>query len=164
MTCSWPRRIFTPPADTDVSGGAGGASSSGGGSGGAGADGLVRIDGPTGVSGAWQGPAVAVGDVNSLTNTAALTLHGTAQPGATVDVAAIGGGPLGETTAATDGTWSVDVTLAPGLDRLAVTETDTDSVTAQSWTGTSLDLEKHDPAMPPLPVGASVDVVYLPPG
>lgn len=90
-----------------------------------------------------------------------LTLTGRAEADASIEVADIAGGAMASTTADASGGWTVDIALEPGLNRLAVTATGARG-TARSWTGTNVELQRVSGSTSPLPVGATVDVVYVP--
>jgi hypothetical protein len=146
-----------------AAGGAGGAATGSTSMGGAGAPGRVRVDAQQAPAAdpLWRGPAVDVSGIASISDRATITLTGVAAPGATVRIAALESSASGMTTAdATDGTFSLDVTLDPGMNRLTVEATG-DGATVRSWVGTNFELESI-PARPALPRGKTVDVVYLP--
>lgn len=147
----------------EVPGGAGGAGS-GGGAGGAGAAGWARVElgaGGGAPADAWAGPAVDLSGIAQVTDVQTLTLAGTATPGASIDVADVAGGASATTTVGAGGAWSVDIALAPGLNRLGVTAADGEG-TVRSWTGTNVEFQSVPGSVFPLPVGATIDVVYVP--
>lgn len=133
-------------ADVDVSGGPGE------GTGGAGGRGAVRVDSP----GDSRGVSVRIPD-SVLVTSAMLALDGSAPDGASVDVRR-DGTSVG-TFDATGGTWSGSVELAPGLNRLSVFAT-IEGVEMRSWTGNGIEIGRI--GMRALPLGATLDVVYLP--
>jgi hypothetical protein len=146
---------FSASASIDVSGGAG---EEGGGDG---ASGRLRVDGPSTLSGAWMGPSVDVSAVPAISDSAMITITGTAEPDAMITVYDIDGGNEATATAGSDGSFAVDYTLAAGINRLAV-EAEVDGVTARSWVGTNIELEMVPALMQSLPRGATIDVVHVP--
>jgi len=148
------------PAVLSAAGGAGGPAGAAQ-MGGRGAEGAVRFDGlASDPGGIVVGPAVDVSGVVSISDEAVVTIAGTAAVGAELIVREIEGGAMATTTA-DDGTFSVDVTLAPGINRLAV-EATLDGVTMRSWVGTNIELETIPALRQALPRGATVDIVHLP--
>jgi hypothetical protein len=142
---------WSAPAELDVSGGAGE------GAGGAGGAGLLRVQVPG--DAASTGPAVDLSAVPGLTDASTVVLTGTAAPDATVVVEPLAGGEGATTTADAAGAFSVEVPLAEGLNRLRVVQGDGEAA-RRSWVGTSLELERRGDAT--LPVGALIDVAYVP--
>lgn len=153
---------LTAPDTLEVGGGLGGPGAAGPGAGGEGSRGRLRADLGTGnLAAAWTGPSVDLAGLEQLTSAGVMTLRGRASADAAIEVAAIGGGLARTTTADAAGAWSVDVDLVPGLNRLAVTATGAEGTT-RTWTGTNIELARASPGASPLPVGATVDVVFVP--
>ena len=132
-------------AGIDVAGGPGE------GSGGAGGEGSARVDAP----GDPRGVSVQV-PTQLLRDASTLSLTGSAPDGATVEVRREGS-PIG--TFDSTGTWSGDVELAPGLNRLQVVAL-VDGIEMRSWTGNGIEIARVGTRA--LPLGATLDVVYLP--
>ena len=79
-----------------------------------------------------------------------------------MSIAPIDGGTAATGTAdAADGSFSVEVPLTPGINRLAVRAT-ADGETLRSWVGTSFELDQFPALAIALPVGGAIDVVHLP--
>jgi hypothetical protein len=149
---------ITGSATIETSGGVGD------GTGGAGGDGLARIDGAT-VSGAIRGPRVDVAVDRLLTRSASFTITGDAEPDRTIRIVRVtesGEAELGSGTSGVDGTFSVGITLDPGLSRLAVVQVAPDGATLRAFNGNHVELERRDTSSPPLPVGGLLDVAYIP--
>ncbi len=141
------------PAGFDVTGGAGDTP------GGAGGDGLVYVGVPTVTpSVGRQGAAVDLSTVPSITEQSPITLSGTAVPNATVIIETTDGIRT-QTTAGADGTFRLDVDLTPGLNRLRVIM-DQGTGEERSWVGTSIELQRRGTQT--LPIGALVDIAYVP--
>ncbi len=145
--------------------GAGGTSTAAG-IGGTGADGRVRVDAFVssigGVDAGAIGPAIDVASVQSISDSAAVTLTGHAAPGAAIEARILdAGGTFSATADATDGTFTIDVTLRPGINRITVSAT-VDGVTERSWVGTNFELENIPALSRALPRGATIDIVHLP--
>lgn len=135
------------------------------GTGGDGSAGLVRLDafagsmsGPAGTT----GPAADVAAVESLSDAAMVTITGRAAPGASIEATIMD--TTASFTATADsgnGTFSVDVALNAGINRVVISAT-TDGVTLRSWVGTNYELESIPSLRQALPRGATIDVVHLP--
>lgn len=145
--------IWRAPALLDVAGGAGE------GRGGAGGAGGVHLQVPGASAAAELGPAVDLSAVPAITELAAIEIAGVAAPGARVRVSAQGGASV-EATADAAGAFMVSVELAPGLNRLSVTQ-ELDGRVVRSWVGTSIELATETPGVA-LPSGALIDVARLP--
>lgn len=133
-------------AGADLSGGLGE------GTGGAGGDGALRIDAP----GDASGVSVRVPS-EVLLRTSTLELSGSAPDGAMVEIRRDGAAIQG--FGSVGGAWSGSVELVPGLNRLQVVAV-IDGVEMRSWTGNGLEIGRV--GMRALPLGATLDVVYLP--
>jgi hypothetical protein len=105
------------------------------------------------------GPSVDLSAFDPVTDQPTLTLSGRAEPNAAIALEDNDGGRLASTTADASGAWTVDLALEPGLTRIAVVSTGSLG-TLRSWTGTNVDFV-NEMGMT-RPVGATVDVVYVP--
>lgn len=143
-------RRVTVAGEVDIAGGASAAM------GGAGGEGVLRIDAP----GTTTGVSVELDGLPAFVREATLTLRGDA-PAESAIAVLDGDATVASTTADASGSWSVEVPLAEGLNRLGVTAT-TDAGVMRAWTGTSYELRRVGDATRALPVGAVVDVVYVP--
>ena len=156
------RSVVAPTTSVDVSGGAGEGR---GGDGGAGA---LRLDAPGGeatvtgpAEGLSVGPSVELSGLSPLTDQPTLTLEGRAAADAMVAVDR-DGAAVATGAADASGAWSLEVSLEPGLNRLAVVQVLEDGTRLRSWTGNNVELGPVSGAPRPFPIGATVDVVYLP--
>jgi hypothetical protein len=151
-------------ATFDAAGGLGGTQT-GGGAGGAGGSGRIRVDAPNVALDplTFAGPAVDLATVPALSDAPTITLTGRASPAANVAVYELDDAAttFDAIADATTGAFSIEVTLRPGLNRLAV-RAEQDGVTVRSWVGTSFELEQIPELRLALPRGALIDVVYLP--
>ena len=144
----------------DAAGGGGGASSGAGGMGGAGTDGFAVMELGTGsVAGLMTGPSVDLSTFEPVTDQPMLTLTGSAEPDAAIVLEDTDGGRLASTTADASGAWTAELTLEPGVNRIAIVATGALG-TLRSWTGTNIDFVNEMGTT--RPVGATVDVVYVP--
>lgn len=141
------------PAVLEVPGGAGE------GRGGAGGAGGVHLQIPGASTAAELGPAVDLAGVPAITGDAAIELTGVAAPGALVRVR-VQGGASAEATADGAGAFAVTIELAPGLNRMSITQ-ELDGRVVRGWVGTSIELATETPGVA-LPSGASIDVARLP--
>ncbi|GAB4205236.1 MAG: hypothetical protein OHK0013_20940 [Sandaracinaceae bacterium] len=149
---------LTGSATVEVTGGAGE------GTGGRGGEGAARMDGHF-VSGTIRGPRVDVATDRLLTRSASLVVTGDAAPGRVIRVVRVNDTSeveVGSGTSGVDGFFSVEVTLEPGLSRLAVIQVESDGSTLRAFNGNHVELERRDPSSPPLPVGGLLDVAYIP--
>lgn len=129
----------------------------GDGHGGAGGDGVLEVQAPDDApAGARAGPAVDLESVPAIVDQSLLTLEGRAAPDAQVTVEIVDGASV-QGVADSTGAFSIAVELSPGLNRLRVVQ----DGTVRSWVGTSIELESRE-AGSPRPVGALIDVAYLP--
>ena len=98
-----------------------------------------------------------------MTDSEVLTLTGRGEPDARIEVRdAITPGAVFTATADATGAFSVDVTLAAGINRLSLTSTGVDGP-ARSWSGTNVQFDRVPGyGVIPVPIGATIDVVYLP--
>jgi hypothetical protein len=136
----------------------------GDGTGGDGGDGLARIDGATGLD-AIRGPRVDVEVDRLITRSASHTITGDAAPGRTVRVLRVVDTTetvIGTGTSGLDGSFAVEVTLSPGLNRIAVVQVEPDGATLRAFNGNHVELERRDTGSPPLPVGGLLDLAYVP--
>ncbi len=166
-------------ADVEVSArGADGADGGGGGGGGrvlvagraeepgitvdsAGGSGDPRTGSAGGDGGAGESSVVeaSVTQPAGIVRDSSLTISGFAPLGRTVAIERLDGAPLGQASVEGDGTFSISVALQPGLNRLRAFVVDGAS-RARIWTGNHFELERRETAI--LPVGALIDVAYLP--
>ena len=130
----------------DVDGGAGE------GLGGAGGLGATRIDSP----GDPSGVSVRVPS-QVIVRSSTLDLSGSAPEGAMVEVRRDGAAIQG--FGSVGGEWSGAVELVAGLNRLQIVAV-IDGIEMRSWTGNGLEIGRI--GMRALPLGATLDVVYLP--
>lgn len=89
-----------------------------------------------------------------------LVLVGRGAIGGRIVVERIDGTPIGSADVGADGTFTVDVALIPGLNRLRVSSIDSSGELARLWSGNHLELERRGAEL--LPVGGLLDVAYLP--
>jgi hypothetical protein len=147
------------PLDLDVSGGAG--AMAGTARGGDGAAGRARLDAPVPApAGYLAGPSVDLAGFSQITREEVLTLRGRGDAEARIAVRIVDTPTEFTTTVGADGTYAVEVTLRPGLNRLSVVQTDSMGRRARSWCGTNIEFGMVGPLA--TAVGATVDVVYLP--
>lgn len=148
---------FEGSGTVDVSGGAGD------GTGGDGSAGRVRIDTPGtgGPSDVYRGVAVSLAGVPRIVESASLTLTGVASADAAIEVQLVGGSLVADGSADASGAFSIDVPLAPGLNRLAIEAVDADGARTRNWVGTNIRFERVPGRMAPVPTSATVDVVRL---
>ncbi len=144
------------------------AGGSGGDVGGAGSPGRLRVDSarltftPGDEDNFYRGPAVDVLAAPAITNDEMVTFTGIAEPGTPIIMRDIvNAGPRFMTTTEDDGTFSVTATLTPGLNRFAV-EADVDGARIRSWAGNNVEFGRLGDDLRPLPLGATVDVAYVP--
>lgn len=147
------------PLTVDMAGGAG--SMDGTARGGDGAVGRARLEAPVATPAGWiAGPSVDLAGLQQITREPTLPLRGRGDPGTTIRVRIVETPSEFSTMVMADGTWSVNIELQPGLNRLAVRQTDAMMNTAQSWSGTNILFGTE--GMNPTVLGATVDLVYLP--
>lgn len=132
----------------DVAGGAGGPRPEA--SGGAGGAGEARLPG--------DGPTIDT-PASWIVRDPSVTVSGRATAGASIEVSLLDDTVVATATVATDGTFSLPVALAPGLNRLRVIEVDGE-VRRRSWSGNHFELERRGAEV--LPVGALLDVAHVP--
>ena len=141
---------------------AGGGSSGAVGAGGEGADGRLRAEGFTSpLPGAVRGPSVQLAALDQLPSESSFTLTGAAQPAASVVVGFVDRADTVTTTASAEGTWSADLNLEPGLNRITVRARDGEAE-VRSWAGTNIEFQMVTGEPLPIAVGGTVDVVLVP--
>ena len=106
-------------------------------------------------------PVITVSAADTFTNTALLTLSGTAEEGATVELFR-GAGSIGVATV-TGTTWSIDVTLNDGANVFTARATDAASHTSTPSGAVTITLDTMVPAAPVIttPANALVDTASL---
>jgi hypothetical protein len=149
---------WMPPSTLDVAGG------EGEGAGGDGAPGHLRVDvgAGEGWTAAFAGPRL---DPSSapLFGGETVTLRGRAAPGGRVHVERQDDGRRTSGTADPEGTFAIDVPLAPGSNRLRIIE-DTDSGPVRGWIGNAFEFgtgARCVTASVCIPIGAFVDIVRV---
>jgi hypothetical protein len=170
--------------------GAGGDAASGGGGGGGGGA-LAMITGstsgcmPTGAmdGGAGDGtggnggaghlflggvelPQITFDASQLITRDSSYEVSGLAAPDHRIRVERVteaGASMLIEASSGADGSFSIPVTLEPGLNRLRITQLDADGSHAiRAFNGNHVELERRDGFVRQLPVGGLLDVAYVP--
>lgn len=155
---------WTAPETLGVEPGEGAPAAGAGGRGGDGADGILRVDVPgEQARGNLVGVVVDVAELPWLHREETATLTGAAAPGARVEVFELDGPRRASVTAGDDGRFAVDVDLEVGINRLTVQAT-SDAGTLRCWTGTSITFDRGAASPTPVPVGAVIDLAYLPVG
>ena len=142
-------------------GGEGGAAAAGAsGAGGTGGDGFVLMEvGSADPDPLMTGPSVDLSAFEGVTDQPMLTLTGKSEPNASIALDDTDGATLATTTADASGAWSVELTLEPGLTRIAIVSSGSLGA-LRSWCGTNVEFV-NEMGMS-RPVGATVDVVYVP--
>ncbi len=123
--------------------------------GGAGGDSAPRVDGVPSLGGVQ----LDLDALQPIVRTPTLRLDGGADSG-TIEVR-VAGVPRASAQVV-DGSFSVDVPLDPGLNRLQVVWITTEGET-RVWVGNGIELGRVDGSIQPLPIGTVLDVVYLAP-
>ncbi|MEM9067784.1 MAG: hypothetical protein AAGE52_04735 [Myxococcota bacterium] len=125
------------------------------GPGGRGGDGEVRFDG----NGDSTGISIDLSALGSpIRQMPTVAIGGVAPDGSTVEIRR-DGSVVGSGAASPE--FTAEVTLVEGLNRLAVVAR-TPEGELRSWAGNSIELIRVDGSPQPLPLGATVDVVYCP--
>lgn len=134
------------------------AGGSGDGRGGAGGRGVLEVQTAEGAldGEVRAGPAVDLEGVALITDRARVKLDGRAAPDSLISVELIDGETF-HTVADVDGTFSLDVELRPGLNRMRVVQ----DGGIRSWVGTSIEMDVHA-GEASRPTGALLDIAYLP--
>jgi len=145
--------VMMPPS-VDVSGGAGQ------GTGGTGGSGTLRMDVPGArMDGVVHGPVYDVASAPRITSESTYTISGFAEPDARLDFVIKDGAALGTATAASDGAFSYELALTPGLNRVVISSTG-EWGQLISWLGTSFDFVRVGTEA--YPTSGVLDIAYVP--
>jgi len=91
---------------------------------------------------------------------ASLLITGFGPEGGRIEIQRLDGTPVGSAVVGLDGTFSVDVSLIAGLNRLRSFAITSDGARNRMWSGNHFELERRETQV--LPVGGLLDVAYLP--